>query len=462
MSRKVFISFLGGTNYRYCDYQKDGKSYGNVRFAQEATLNYLDVNSKWAKDDVAMILLTKGAEFSNWVDNGQIDRDTKLPLTDPLTNGTMEGLETRLKQFNIKREPIFNLPDGNDEKEIWEIFNRVFANINNGDYLYFDITHGFRYLPMLVLVLCNYSKFLKKVSVESISYGNYEVARQLGHGLIVDLLPLTHLQDWTFAAGQYLDCGNVKKLVELSKGKYSLFAQNLDKTIADFHTCRGLSLIESTNLKEIKSIMDSMDTSDLPPLKFVFNEIEKDFDKYDDNENVKNGYEAAKWCYKNQLYQQAITILVETVITDVCNYEKIEWKKRSFRDAVSNSLFICSDNKLIENEKGWNIFKREDKEKYQKDYLELKNKEQKTTEEIELMKKFDEEKKYKPKFLRDLLLYRQLIESKRVRDLAELSTLIKDVRDDIDHAGMRDGAKSFAEIETKLNEIFIKLNTIIN
>ena len=204
MSRKVFISFLGGTNYCYCDYQKDGKSYGNVRFIQEATLNYLDVNSKWKETDVAMILLTKVAKDSNWIDNGQKDRDGKK-ICDEQTKSTLEGLGTRLKKFKITEQVVDELPEGNDENEIWEIFERVFCKINEGDHLYFDITHGFRYLPMLVMVLCNYSKFLKKVTVESITYGNFEVARQLGHGLIVDLLPLTKLQDWTYAAGQYLD-----------------------------------------------------------------------------------------------------------------------------------------------------------------------------------------------------------------------------------------------------------------
>ena len=125
MGRKVFISFLGETNYRYCDYQKDGKSYGNVRFAQEATLNSLNVNELWSQDDVAIILLTRGAEASNWVDNGQKDKDGKI-IVDAHTNDTLEGLESRLKRFKIKKDTIKDLPDGNDEKEIWKIFERIF------------------------------------------------------------------------------------------------------------------------------------------------------------------------------------------------------------------------------------------------------------------------------------------------------------------------------------------------
>ena len=404
MSRKVFISFLGGTNYRYCDYQKNDRSYGNVRFIQEATLNYLNVNEDWSRDDVALILLTKGAEESNWRDNGQKNDKTGELIRDEITHGELEGLETRLKQFLIQKCPIYDLPDGNYEKEIWTIFDKIFQQINEGDELYFDITHGFRYLPMLVLVLCSYSRFLKKVKIRSITYGNYEVAKSMGHGLIIDLLPLSQLQDWTYAAGTYLESGDVDDLVDMSAMNYPDFASLLKETIADFHTCRGISLIESSNIKKIKTLMDSMDTSDLPPLKFVFDEIKTDFSKYDDVMNVKNGYESAKWCYKNQLYQQAITILIETLISDICIYEKLDWKDRKYRDAVSNSLFICSDEKTKNNEHGWGIFKRDDKEKYTKEYLVIKRKEQRTKEENDFLAACPDEQRYKSGFLSELKL----------------------------------------------------------
>ena len=455
MGRKVFISFLGGTNYKYCDYWKNGKSFGNVRFIQEATLNYLNVNQNWESDDMALILLTKGAESSNWVDNGQKDREGNIAI-DERTQSTLEGLSTRLKEFKIKTETINNLPDGNDETEIWTIFERVFERIEANDELYFDITHGFRYLPMLVLVLCSYSKFLKNITVKSVTYGNFEVARDLGHGLIVDLLPLTQLQDWTYAAGQYLDSGNVNKLVEMSHNKYPTFAQNLKDTIADFHACRGISIIESSNLKVIKSIMSTMDTSDLPPLKFVFDKVKSDFDKFNDSDiqNVKNGYESAKWCHSNQLYQQAITILIETVITDICISEKLDWKRRKYRDVVSNTLFIVSTNTP---ENGWKIVTdTKDSDKYTNEYLERKNTSPESCESI------SENEKYKSKYFKDLSLYRQLVKSKRVSELVELSTMIKDIRDDIDHAGMRNEAKSFNDIEDSLHNIFAKLNTILS
>jgi len=143
MARKVFISFLGATTYGECDYHKDGKSYGGkLRFIQEATLNYLNATD-WSKTDIAYIMLTEGSEKNNWIDN--LNHNS-------IENNIREGLKTRLDKMNLpfQVEPIKNLPDGNNEEEIWKIFERVFEKINYNDELYFDITHGYRYLPMLI------------------------------------------------------------------------------------------------------------------------------------------------------------------------------------------------------------------------------------------------------------------------------------------------------------------------
>ena len=204
MSRKVFISFLGFSNYGACHYVREGFKSSEVRYIQEATLRYLMDQSQWTAQDAAYILLTEGAENRNWVDNGQLDREGKVI--------EQTGLKIQMERMNLPFvvHPIRNLPDGNNEKEIWQIFERIFEVIEEGDELYFDLTHGFRYLPMLILVLGNYSKFLKKISVGGITYGNYESRnRETNEAPIIDLLPLSELQDWTSSAVAYLTSGNI-------------------------------------------------------------------------------------------------------------------------------------------------------------------------------------------------------------------------------------------------------------
>ena len=348
MARKVFISFLGETNYGKCDYQKDGISYGGkLRFIQEATLNCLNATNEWTKDDIAYILLTKGAEEKNWLDNGQTKYDSDEKII-------QSGLQTQLQQMNLpfSVEPIKDIPEGNDEREIWIIFQKIFDHIQDNDKLYFDMTHGYRYLPMLFLVLSNYAKFLKKITVESITYGNYEISEKgTKPGLIVDLLPLTALQDWTYAAGQYLDSGNVERLETLcnqelkpiladSKGKnqdaqiMNGFIKALREVISERQTCRGMSIITSKNFAKLKAYSDKIKTTLIPPMNPVFEKIKHSLVYFDEQENVKNGFSAAVWCYQNGLFQQAATILQEFVISFFCLRHNIKIDDEEIREAV--------------------------------------------------------------------------------------------------------------------------------
>jgi len=353
MGRKVFISFLGASNYGLCDYRKNGESYGGpLRFIQEATLSYLQSIETWTDDDAAYILLTDISESKNWLDDGQRTKDGEVIR--------QSGLKSRLDDMRLPFPvtPIRNLPDGNDEKEIWEIFSRIFDVIQDDDALFLDITHGYRYLPMLMLVLCNYSKFLKRVSVRSITYGNYEISERGNKpGLIVDLLPLSALQDWTYAAGQYLDSGNVNRLEQLciesvkpilkeTKGKdegaFKLrkFVKSLRNVIDERQSCRGLSIIKSDSFSALKNVSDNMFDTMISPLNPVLAKIRESFEPFDSNENVKNGFSAAKWCFENGLIQQATTILQEAVVSYCCPKFGISIDDDKRRESVNSAFLI--------------------------------------------------------------------------------------------------------------------------
>lgn len=353
MARKVFISVLGYSNYSECIYTKEKYKSPSVRFVQEATLDYLCKKEDWTENDVAYILLTKGAERKNWFDDGHQDYTTKEIIHS-------EGLCSRLNRnrFPINVVPLNNLPDGNNEDEIWEIFERVHEVIEEGDELYFDLTHGFRYLPMLVMVLINYSKFLKNTTVKSITYGNYESrSKESNEAPIIDLLPLSSLQDWTFASGQFLESGNVNRLTSLcnqeikpilkeSAGKdmgastLRDFVKYLSEVIEERQSCRGMNIIASTNLSKLKKISSVLESTIIPPLNPVLNEIKKSLQNFDDKENVRNAFAASAWCFQNNMLQQSATILQEFVISFFCSRHDIKIDDEDRRNLITSAFTI--------------------------------------------------------------------------------------------------------------------------
>lgn len=347
MGRKVFISFLGTSNYRDCEYTKNGQSYGNTRFIQEATFRYLSTCEKWSNNDRILILLTKQAEIKNWADG---------------------ELVSRLKAFSTTIETLTALPDGANEDEIWNIFSRIYDYLQEEDELYFDLTHGFRYLPMLILVLGNYAKFLKGALIKSITYGNWEAS--CGGSLpapIIDLLPLTRLQDWTYAAGQVLENGNADELFELSRGEYipllqssqgkdgqakilKNFADSLKHLVDDCRSCRGLSIMEGRPISLMRNALAALPESTLRPYFPIFQKIAASFEPFSEKPDPLNGFHVAKWCYEKGLYQQAATYLEEAILYHCCLDFNLDPLVQQNQGIISGSFDYAANRKKHNSE----------------------------------------------------------------------------------------------------------------
>lgn len=352
MARKVFISVLGTGYYGACKYAKDGFVSSETRFIQQATLEYLKVCSNWTTKngdgevvDRIFVLLTDGAREKNW--NKEIISRTNLKTGQ---EEPYSGLEQILMDMHLPC-PVetLQIPDGKNEEEMWAIFNTVYEALKPNDELYFDLTHSFRYLPMLVLVLGNYAKFLKGVKVRHISYGNFEARDSAtNEAPLMDILPLTMLQDWTFAAADLIQNGNIKKLQELKednalvpllreRGKTNIdrrlaegyldgYIDSLRHFLDDMKLCLGPNILNGANINRIRERHEQVSDvfgqviAPIPPIIAQIQESLQSFEPTDTMhpESIRNGYEAAKWCYDHQLYQQAATILDENITSDFC------------------------------------------------------------------------------------------------------------------------------------------------
>ena len=355
MARKVFISVLGTGYYEACKYIKGSFCSTETRFIQQATLEYLKVCNNWVTKnadgevvDRIIILLTDGAKDTNWHKSITKRFNRKTETEEPY-----EGLEQILDNMHLPC-PVetFSIPDGKSEEEMWTIFNTVYNALKPNDELYFDLTHSFRYLPMLVLVLGNYAKFLKGVKVNHISYGNYEARdTATNEAPLMDILPLTMLQDWTFAAADLIQNGNIKKLQELKENNalVPLLRERGKKNIDrrnDMKLCLSPNILNGVTINQIKDCHEQVSEAFekvIAPIPPIISKIQKSLQNFETTdtmypESLRNGYEAAKWCYDHQLYQQAVTILDENITTDFC--QRLGTDEHVFKERVASNALL--------------------------------------------------------------------------------------------------------------------------
>lgn len=364
MARKLFISVLGAGFYENCVYVQDDFKSSQTRFIQQATLELIDCKGSWTTEDKICILLTDKAREVNWevTSRAKSKMDNAVPYV---------GLKHILNQMGLSAQVEgVSILSGMNENEMWEIFQTVFDLIEDGDELYFDLTHSFRYLPMLLLVLGNYAKFLKNVDIAYISYGNYE-ARNENRAPIINLLPLTALQDWTFAAADFLQNGNSGQIVQLTRhairpilcesrgqnetvNNLNRLSNTLQTITNNLQTCRGLDITQEECVAQLKRSIEGLTVEIIPPLVPVIKKIEHSFARFSVNHNTLNGLHAARWCYDNRMYQQAITILQETIVTLICEQTGLSVEDEEERLLV-NSAFYVVYNKKQQHEETWKL-----------------------------------------------------------------------------------------------------------
>lgn len=360
---RVYLSFLGTNDYLPCTYRFNEREIQAVRFVQEATIS---MNCQdWSSEDRILIFTTSEAFEKNWLDNGHIKNGEKQQR---------EGLGQRLKKLNLKA-PVRNvpIPEGKSETEIWEIFQVLFDNIQTNEKIVFDITHSFRSIPMLAMVVLNYGKVMKGINILGIYYGAFEVLGSLKEAgkipledrrvPLFDLTPFDNLLDWSLAIDRFLISGDagpaghlahqgILPILTKTKGKNQAAASirsvghSLQSFTRNITTCRGREI--SSSVKRLKEAIQLSRHIDLiKPLRPLLGHVDRQL-AFFTGDDVRDGIQAVRWCWNHNLIQQGYTILREFSISFILNQIKVEVMGKSFRELVTQAVNIHNQNIPLE------------------------------------------------------------------------------------------------------------------
>ena len=117
MNRKVFISVLGTGLYEKCTYVSGNFVSSETTFVQQATLQFHGA-SEWPENSKALFLLTEKARKDNWeVETGErLDKNKNRIVP---YKGLHETLQSMHLPFSVED---ISIPDGKNEREMWQIF----------------------------------------------------------------------------------------------------------------------------------------------------------------------------------------------------------------------------------------------------------------------------------------------------------------------------------------------------
>ena len=180
----ILLTFLGTGNYQSCRYQIGDKSSPEETFFSVALAGMV-------KPQKCICLQTSAS-----------------------TEKHGPQLTADFARIGIQLSSI-PIPEGKMESELWTIFEALTEHVPHGATLHFDITHGFRSLPVLGFIALNYLRSTRNVSIGGLHYGAWEARDPTNLAPAFNLTPFLTLLDWTTAAEQFRDTGSALKLATL-------------------------------------------------------------------------------------------------------------------------------------------------------------------------------------------------------------------------------------------------------
>lgn len=332
---KKIITFLGTKRYDETTYNYIDKITGKnititTRFIQEA------IHKIVGDDSVIYVGLTELARKTNWIDNGQD-----------------KGLKSIFKSKGIQYRELFLL-DGRNEEEVWKNFDTIFKVLEEGDDVYVDVTHSFRSIPIIIMSVLNYAKFIKNITIKAIYYGAYE-AEEDGISPIFDLSLFNTITDWTIGAEKFINTGDSKQLSKMVKDTIGPILREtkgeneearLSKKINDdletfsgaLYTVRGRNISEyGCNLKSSLELIKAIEERQLKPFEKIIDRIYEKVHFYS-GDIINDIHNTVKLCRDLNLIQQAYTFLMENVINYLCIAADLDISNQNIRKAISDVI----------------------------------------------------------------------------------------------------------------------------
>ena len=135
------------------------------------------------------------------------------------------------------------------------------------------------------------------------------------------------------------------------------FISKLEPLSQSLTTVRGKEIIDGGIFRDLNDSAQNLKNTLIPAMDPLIDKIKDSFSGFAPTDNIKNGFEAARWCYDKQLYQQSITILQETLKGYTAKQAGYPCDERQYQDLAGNAYNIAFKERP---ESEWKLGKNND------------------------------------------------------------------------------------------------------
>ena len=408
------LTFLGVGNYQPTLYEWQSQSF-ETRFSMAAACHFL-------KPDSLTLFLTEDAQ-----------------------QGIYPELKAELPpSVMVQTVPV---PLGSCDAELWHIFESVSSSVSPGEAVAFDITHGLRSFPLIGLLAAAFLRSGLDVDLRAVLYGAYDVGRQVSPGRtpMFDLSPMLSLLEWSAAADRFNRTGDARYLASImddfrrqiaeeagkdKEKKRQLYAfgrlcDMLSLTSQALRLARPVEAMQAVNglaglVEEAQPALER--TAAAGPFRLLMERIEATYSQFGMAQPMAAGtlqtslavqQQMIAWYMQREQWVQAVTLAREWLVSYVMLKLGLEdLLSRSLRERVSKEINIEAHN--------WRECQRE-----------------KTA--------------YRSLFLNNV---------SGLETVLGLWDALAEVRNDIDHAGMRDNPMSAKKLIERVQYLVDEISKI--
>lgn len=245
----------------------------------------------------------------------------------------MPSLKPEFKLHELPRLERIPVPDSLQEADQAYAIHEVVKHINSDDHLYIDMTGGMRDTAMLLITTARYLRDIRQIDTPQVLYAAESGTPNDGKNAKYvprDCNQLYKLFDLISATDEFFSTGSAHKLQKYFDAEPTTdpnikrLLEHINTFSSDLALCRMGNM--KSDLKALGKELKSQSNSNAAPknindlfYKLLSQRFKRDFSKLLENK-TDNLPTLTKWCVDHNLYQQALTLLVEEMPTFVCNH----------------------------------------------------------------------------------------------------------------------------------------------